>query len=250
MEKNSPSQSLILRTLLAADFAVQWRNRRASILSMLAPVVILVSWKSIINAFGAPFALASCITIGLIAVGLMGYANTVARDRERGVFQRLRVTPAGTTAIMTSRIIVQLVQMMVMTIVVFIVGYFVDAIVLTPFAYVLATIVSVVCGAVFLGLAQAIVGLISRAETVNSVTRFIYIALIVLGILGEFGTLGNAFKQAVLWSPYGTVKVVLQAAMMPSNWGSTAWIALVVTFLYAIVFSIIGIKWFDWNSKN
>ena len=54
------------------------------------------------------FALASCITVGLMAIGLMGYSNSVARDRDKGIFQRLRVAPLPAWTIMMSRLFVQL----------------------------------------------------------------------------------------------------------------------------------------------
>jgi ABC-2 type transport system permease protein len=247
MDIVTPSTLQIFKSLFKADLVSQGRNRRASIMSLLVPIIILISWKGVIEKLGGPSVLSSSITIGLVAVGLMGYANTTARDREKGVFQRLRITPASTGAIMTSRITVQLLQMALMTCIVFIAGYFVDKITLSIGGYVLAFIISLICGAVYLGLAQAIVGLITKSETVNSATRFIYIALILMGAFGELGILGEAVKQIVLWSPYGVVKVLLFAAMLPSTWSGTTWIALVVTLVYIIVFTGIGIKWFKWS---
>ena len=249
MEKQTPSSFQTFSALFNADLKIQWRNRRASLMSIIVPIIILVSWKNIVLTEGGGFALASCITIGLIAVGLMGYANTTARDREKGVFQRLRVTPADTSQIMVSRIAVQLVQMGIMTIAVLIAGYFLDHIVLSVGGYILGTIISLLCGAVFLGLGLAIVGLIPNAETVNSVTRLVYIALIVIGVIGELGVLGNVIKQIVVWSPYGTVKVVLQAALSPATWTPTSWIALAASVAYVLVFTGIGIKWFSWSTK-
>jgi len=67
----------------------------------------IITWRPVVQQVGAPFALSSCITIGLIAIGLIGYSNMMARDRERGVFQRLRLTPATTWDIMFSRLMVQ-----------------------------------------------------------------------------------------------------------------------------------------------
>ena len=38
--------------------------------------------------------------------------------------------------------------------------------------------------------------------------------------------------------------------MASSLWTGTTWIALLVTFAYAIVFAGIGMKWFHWSEKN
>src|SRR5882757_466827 len=108
MQTTIPSTSSVLSSLLRADFTTQWRNRRSVILVVLVPTIILISWKGLVDKLGGTFVLSNCITIGLNAIGLMGYTNSIARDRDKGVFQRLRVTPVPSWSIMTSRLIVQL----------------------------------------------------------------------------------------------------------------------------------------------
>jgi ABC-2 type transport system permease protein len=249
METATPSAKKIFFSLFKADVMVQWRNRRASLMSILVPILVLISWKGIIATMGAAFAIASCITIGLVATGLMGYANTTARDREKGIFQRLRVTPASTTDIMLSRIAVQLLQMAVMTVLVFIAAHILDGITLSAGGYVLGLLAATLCGGVFLALGLTLVGLISNAETVNSVSRLLYIALILVGAIGELGVLGTAVKNIVVWSPYGSVKVLILAALAPATWGSTALIALIATIVYVTLFTWMGIRWFKWSSN-
>ena len=119
MPTNIPSTSAVLSSLLRADFTTQWRNRRAVIMVILVPVIILISWKGLVEKMGGPFALSNCITVGLTAIGLMGYSNAVARDRDKGVFQRLRVAPVSSWSIMISRLAVQLVMILLMTTAVF-----------------------------------------------------------------------------------------------------------------------------------
>ncbi|HEX5430119.1 MAG TPA: ABC transporter permease [Patescibacteria group bacterium] len=248
MEIIIPKQSQIYRSLLKADFLAKWRNRRAGAVTVLLPIIILIAWKQVVKQFGGPFALSMCITFGVVAVGLMGYSNTTARDRERGVFQRLRVTPASTWNIMTSRLTVELAQIAIMTVVAFAVGYYWDKIALSPLAYLFTLVIALICGMVYLGLGQAVVGLITSAETINSVSRFLYIAIILLGALGEFGVLGKVIGDIITWSPYGTVKEILNASMQPHIWNGQAWLALLITLVYGSLFAWIGIKWFKWNT--
>src|SRR5438046_5306121 len=111
-----PTTSQALSALLKADFKTQWRNRRSVILVLLVPVIILISWKGIIDKMGGAFALSTCITIGLTAIGLMGYSNAIARDRDKGVFQRLRVAPMPSWCIMASRLLVQLMMIVLLTV--------------------------------------------------------------------------------------------------------------------------------------
>ena len=95
-----PTNKSVLAALLRADFITQWRNRRSMILILLIPVIILLSWAPLVPVFGGAFVLSNSITIGLTAIGLMGYSNSIARDRDKGIFQRLRVAPLQPWSIM------------------------------------------------------------------------------------------------------------------------------------------------------
>lgn len=244
-----PSSTSVLRNLFRADMTIQWRNRRAFLLSLLVPVILLVSWKSIVDQMGAARALSTCITIGVAASCLMGYTNSLARDRDKGVFQRLRVAPVPAWTVMGSRLLVQLTMIALTTIVVFLVGYNVDHIQLAFPSYVFGLLAALVVAAVYLALGQMIVGLIKNPETVNSTTRLVYLAFIMVGLFGELGALGKEMIEVVRWSPYGAVKRVLAASMQPNTWNQDVTNALLVTLGYALVFGVIGIRKFKWDSK-
>src|SRR5262249_35230444 len=151
MQTTIPKTSTVFNALLRADMTTQWRNRRSFVLILIVPVIILISWKGIIDKLGGAFAISNCITVGLVAIGLMGYSNSIARDREKGIFQRLRVAPAPTWCIMASRLMIQLGMILFVTIAVFLGGYYVDKITLTPMGYVLGFLAALVGGAVYLG---------------------------------------------------------------------------------------------------
>jgi ABC-2 type transport system permease protein len=249
METSIPTTSEVLISLLRADFTTQWRNRRAVMLTLIVPIVILISWKGLVATFGGPFTLSNSITIGLFASGLMGYSNAVARDRDKGIFQRLRVAPISSWTIMASRLIVQLGMIVLITTLVFIIGADYDKITLTPSAYIFTYGTAIIGGLVSLSLGQMIVGWVKNPETVNSTTRLVYLAFIMIGMFGQFGQLGEAIHELTTWSPYGTVKTILSTSMEPGKWNNNTSLALLATFLYTIVFSILGIKWFKWNTK-
>ncbi len=237
-----PPTSAVYAALLRADLTTQWRNRRASLMVILLPAIILVSWKGLVGRLGGPFVLANCITIGLNAIGLMGYTNSIARDREKEIFQRLRVAPAPNWTIMASRITVQLVMIAILTIVIFLVGYQYDLISLTASGYVVGV-------SVYLALGQAIVGRLKNPETVNATSRLVYIAFIMIGMFGEFGMLGDFIDKAVKYSPYGTVKSIVSGALTPGSWTYQSTIALLITLGYTALFAFLGIRWFKWTNK-
>lgn len=99
------------------------------------------------------------ITLGLLSLSIIGYGLNMARDREQGVSQRLRVTPAPTWTIMGSRLATQMVADLAIALVVVIVGSVVHHLALSFGQYVLVLLVSLLGGAVFLSIGQALVGL-------------------------------------------------------------------------------------------
>lgn len=249
METIIPKTSTVLSTLLRADLKTQWRNRRAVILTILVPVIILYSWRQIIDQIGGAYALGSCITVGLMATGLMGYSNAIARDRDKGIFQRLRVAPLPSWTIMASRLLVQLLMIVIITAVVLLAGYYLDKITIPGKGYALAFLAAIAGGAVYLALGQVIVGLIKNPETVNSTTRLVYFIFIMVGMFGQFGILGETIKKYVIWSPYGTVQTILAGAMDPSKWTGITTQALLVTMAYAAFLFVVGIRKFQWSNK-
>ena len=244
-----PSMGTVFSSLLRADLTTQWRNRRSSLMVVLIPVIILISWKGLIEKFGGAFALSNCITVGLTAIGLLGYANSVARDRDKGIFQRLRVAPASNWAIMASRLTVQLIMIAIMTIVTFVVGYKVDNITLPFSSYILGFFVAMVGGAVYLSLGQVIVGLIKNPETVNATTRLVYIAFIMIGMFAEFGALGKEIGKITKYSPYGAVKTIVSGGLTPTLWTTDTTTALLMTLAYTAVFTFLGVRWFRWSTR-
>jgi ABC-2 type transport system permease protein len=249
MSTTIPKQSVAAIALLRSDFITQWRNRRSVILVLLVPVIILISWKGLVTKMGGAFVLSNCITVGLTAIGLMGYSNALARDRDRGVFQRLRVAPIPNSLILISRLAVQMAMIILLTLVVFLIAYQNLHITLTAGAYVLGLMAAFIGGVLYLGLGQMIAGLQKNAETVNATTRLVYFVFIMVGMFGEMGVLGHQLKTVVHWSPYGAVKTIVAAAVQPTTWNAETSCALLVTIGYSLVFAFLGIKLFRWNTK-
>ena len=64
------------------------KHRRALIISLLLPVFVLVSTngnKATHKFGGAVYIIGLAIAYGLVSTAIVGYALTVARDREKGV---------------------------------------------------------------------------------------------------------------------------------------------------------------------
>ena len=249
METTIPKTSTVFASLFRADMQTAISNRRSVIISLLVPIIILVTWKPFAQKLGGPFVLSTAVAIGLIAIGLMGYTLTTARDRDKGIFQRLRLAPAPTWVIMTSRICIQLLMIMILTLAVFIVGFYQDKVSLSAAGYVYSFLIAILGGAVYLSLGQMIVGLIKNFETINAVTRITYFCFMMIGTVGDLADFGPYVKQVIRFSPYGSVKMMLAAAMDPVKWNQDTTTAVLISFAYIAIFAGLGIKNFKWNTK-
>jgi ABC-2 type transport system permease protein len=197
---------------------------------------------------GPDFRVSLALTVGLVSIGTVGYSLAIARDRDTGVFQRLRVTPAPTWTIMGSRWIVQLGAVLVMSIVVLVVAALFVGVTLAPLDYLFTVLVALLGSAVFLSIGQAIVGLIASADTLNAAGRLLYVPLIGLSLFGETDRVGTTLELVSRWSPGGCLETLLSAAMGASAWSGQSWGALFASVGYTVVFAVIGIRWFRWVS--
>ena len=247
-----PPLALILKSLLRADFLVLLRGRASVVLSVLLPLVILVAnsfGKGQTRLGGPGVIIGLALTLGLATSCLLGYSLTLAHDREAGVLQRLRVTPAPTWTIMTSRLLVQVATNLAASIIVVIVGAVLHGLALTVGQYLLVLAVAVLGAAVFLALGQALVGLVKSASAINAVSRLIFIVLILVGLLGGTGILGDTMKSMAAWSPVGALMTLFADALNQSPWSGQDTQGFLACAGYTLVFAIIGIRWFRWDSR-
>jgi ABC-2 type transport system permease protein len=248
----APNNRMIFSSLLRADFVVLLKNRRSLLLSILLPYLILQATnttKGTAHLGGTLFVIGLSITYGIASTSIMGYSLAVARDREKGVLQRLRVTPAPTWAIMVSRLAVQVLANLVIAFVVVILGARIHHLSLSVGQYGLVLLISILGGAMFLCIGQTLVALVKSSETVNSTARLVYIALIFLGLLGEGGSLGNTWDTVARWSPVGTLMTLFAGVLKVSAWTSHDLESLLVVVGYVVVFSVIGIRFFQWEVR-
>src|SRR5260370_31097067 len=232
----APAVSEIFRALLEADVTVQLRNNRALLLSFALPLVLLYGLFAGKRgvALGDPqFRVAAALTLGMASIAILGYSMTVARDREKGVFQRLRVTPAPTWTIMTSRLLVQVAAILAMAIVLLVAADLFVGVSLTAEAYLLTFIAVIFSSALFLSVGQALAGLLQSADTLNARGRIAYLPLFALGLFGHSTIFGTTFQLISRWSPGRTVVALPSGALNPSSWNSDTWLALAASTAYS-----------------
>jgi len=248
----APSLRTMLGALLRADLVVLTKNKMRMLLSLLLPLIILSttsSSKATRSFGGAEFILGLAITAGIAGTSIMGYAPMVARDRDNGVFQRLRVSPAPNWAVIGSRLSVQMVSNFVIALVVLVLGDNIHHLSLSAETYVLVLLVSILGSAVFLSVAQALVGLVRSADTVQAFGRLLYIGLVMLGLFGASGELGGFWDTVAKWTPVGALMKVFAGVVGVGTFDSQDWLSLLACGGYVVAFTILGIYWFRFDAQ-
>lgn len=249
-----PKIGLIFRSLFRADFTVLRRSSRTILLNVVVPILYVVITslhlgKGGITHLSAEFSISLALAVGLVSSSLTGYSSTIASDRDAGVFQRLRVTPAPTWAIMTSRLLVQIIVDLMMTVIVLIVGSIIHITVFSAGECLLGVVVCLLGGAMFLAIAQAIVGLITSAAAVNAVGRILFIVFLLLGLLGATGILGSTVQNISDWTPVGALINLYSGVPGLVQWDWTNTSGLIATVAYTVVGAFVGIRWFRWEAQ-
>ena len=248
--RKPPPTGMALRTLLRADATVLLRNRQALLLSIVLPVAILfLTGSGRRNVLDPGYLIGLSITYGLMASGLLGYPIAMARDRETGVFQRMRVTPVPMWTIPASRIAVQLVLSLVMSLVVLGLGGVRHHLTFGIGSWLLVLVVSLLGAAVCLAIGQAVVGLTSTSTGVSAAGRVLFALLLVIGLIGSTGLLGSTFRTVAGWTPVGALSNLYSAATGSVGWGSDQWTGLMASLIYVAVCGYVGVRWFRWTVR-
>jgi ABC-2 type transport system permease protein len=242
-----------MTSLLRADSVVLLRNRASGIATILLPVIIVfatgIGAKKTARLGGPDLTIGLALTIGLITSSLLGYAVGLAQDRQAGVLQRLRVTPTPTWMVMGSRLIVQVIANLVVSLVVLTIGVILHGLPLNVGQYALVLAVAILGAATFLAIGQALVGLVNSAGAVNGLGRALFAILLLLGLLGGTGLLGDTLKTVADWSPVGALMTLFADALASSPWSNHDTFSLLACVGYIMVFTFIGIRWFRWDAR-
>jgi ABC-2 type transport system permease protein len=104
------------------------------------------------------------------------------------------------------------------------------------------------CAAVFLSIGQALVALVKSTATVNASGRVLFIILVLLGLLGRTGILGDTLKAIAEWATIGALMTFFSEVLNNAAWSDSDGKALLACAGYIILFAMVGIPWFRWES--
>jgi ABC-2 type transport system permease protein len=251
-----PSLCTTLTALLRAEASAYIRESRSLVWTVLVPLLILVLGELQVPAGlrhqSAPTLeiAALALTTGIFAMGLFGYANILATYRERGVFQRLRCTPAPLWQMLGARLLVQLLGIVAQMLVVFAAAQLGYGIAPPWPGTGLALVAIVLAGLAALALGQAVVAVARSAASVTAVSRFLLLALFLLeGALVSVRAWPMWLRRGAAWTPVRLALRLITAALVQQQWDARDVRALVGLLVWFAVLSYVGLTRFRWQTE-
>ena len=243
-----PSPVRQLGVLLTADLLVQIRNARVLVITLVVPVVLLVGIGHNQRAqMPTNLRLGLAIMLGTALLAVITYPSTLARDRELGVLQRLRVTPVPGWLILVSRLLIQVGAVLILSLILMLVSGFALHLNFHPAEYLWTLLTALLGSALYLSAGQAVVALVYNPETVRATSALVGVGLILLGVFGHTPLLGSTFETFARWSPGGAYADLLAAATTGGAWTGSIAASLAACLGYAAVFAVVGVRWFRWT---
>ena len=257
MERRIPPSSFTtLTTLLRAELSAYIRGSRTLVWTVLVPLPILVLGELQVpprlrhQAAPTLEIAALAVTTGIFALGLFGYANMLATYRERGVFQRLRCTPAPPWQIVGARLLVELLGILAQTLVILAAAQLGYGIVPPWPGTGLAIVAIALTGLVALALGATVVAVTPSAASVTAVSRFLLLALFLLeGALISVQAWPMWLRRVAAWTPVRLALRLTTAALVHQHWDARDVRSFVGLLAWFAVLSYVGLTRFRWQTE-
>jgi ABC-2 type transport system permease protein len=227
-------------------------RRGESVLLTLGIPVLLLTFLSLTDVLPKPdgvddavdFLFPGILALAVLSAALVGPAIATGFEREYGVLKRLGVTPLGRPAIVTAKtaavLVVELIQVVVLTGVAFVLGWRPDgpAVLTAVAAIVLATVA-------FAGAGLLLGGVLPGLTTLAAANGLYVVLLLVSGFVFPLAELPGALRAAARLLPSTALGELLQAALRDGvDVGAQPWLVLAV---WAVLTPPLAARLFRWR---
>jgi ABC-2 type transport system permease protein len=89
----------------------------------------------------------------------------------------------------------------------------------------------------------------SRMGIQVAVSRLVFIVMVLLGLVGGTGLLGDTLKTIAQWTPVGALMTLFADILIEVGWSAQDGWALLACVTWTVVCAGIGIRWFRWESR-
>jgi ABC-2 type transport system permease protein len=227
-------------------------RRGESVLLTLGIPLLLLTFLSLTDVLPKPdgvddavdFLFPGILALAVLSAALVGPAIATGFEREYGVLKRLGVTPLGRPAIVTAKtaavLVVELIQVVVLTGVAFVLGWRPDgpAVLTAVAAIVLATVA-------FAGAGLLLGGVLPGLTTLAAANGLYVVLLLVSGFVFPLAELPGALRAAARLLPSTALGELLQAALRDGvDVGAQPWLVLAV---WAVLTPPLAARLFRWR---
>jgi ABC-2 type transport system permease protein len=193
---------------------------------------------------------ALAIVTGVFALGLFGYANALASYRERGVFQRLRCTPAPEWQLLGARLMVQLLGVLAQAMIVFAAAKILYGIAPAWPGAGLAVVAIVLAGLSALALGQTVVAATRSASTVTAVSRLLLLTFFLLeGAFISARAWPAWLRRLAHWTPVQMALHPTTDALVRQRWDALDVRTLVGLMAWTAALTYVGLTRFRWQTE-
>lgn len=233
-------------TILRLMNIMTFRSRTVFFFSLLLPTGSLLLFGFIFGqntvplGGGSQFSYAVWLLPGIIitnmmASGMMGNASAMITWREKGIFKRIAVTPMPIWQVMLTRVITQIVVILLQAVLAIIVGIYIFKYTFN-WAYTPLILLFVIIGAlVFLSIGQVIASFTDRVELGSIISQGIYIIFSFLtGVMLPLQILPSAVSTFASYTPSYMTVSLLRSAMLQGTVGSGALFNVVGLAIYFV----------------
>jgi ABC-2 type transport system permease protein len=234
--------SRMLLTQARTEFLLTLRNGEQVLLTLLIPLGLLVT-LTLLNVVPIPSPRVDNVTPRILALAVMstaftGQAIALGFDRRYGVLKRLAATALPRWSLIAGRMLsvlgVVLVQLVVLGVVAFALGWHLSPPGLVPAALL------ILAGTAAFGALGVLLGGALRAEVVLAVANLVWLLLVVAGgIVLSVHTLPGALSAIAAALPSGALAEGLRTALVA---GVTPWAALGVLLAWAAGAAILAAR--------
>jgi ABC-2 type transport system permease protein len=233
---------------LRAELQMTLTRGESVLLTLGIPLALLVFFsvvKVIDTGTAKPvqFFAPSTIALAVISMAMTGVAIATAFEREYGVLKRLGTTPLGRPRLLAAKIAsivcVQIVQVVVLSLVAFVLGW------RPPASGWPVAIAALLLGTVaFAGLGLLMAGTMKATVTLAAANGLYIVLLLVSGIVVPLSKFPSAMRSIVRLLPSTALAQLVRGAFDGHRGPASAWIVLLV---WAVVSVAAAIRMFKWE---
>ncbi|MBA31456.1 MAG: hypothetical protein CL748_02875 [Chloroflexi bacterium] len=189
--------------------------------------------------------------MAIMQTGIFSVGFTLVRLKRTGMLRRIKATPAGASHFLAAQISTRAIIILIQTYLLLLLGKFflgADINLLDIIFWINITIVSLIGGAVFIGLGLAISGKSRSEDTLAPIANLIVFPMMILsGIFFPVSSLPNWLSNFTQFFPLSFLANLMRSTTMDQVQIFSSGIQIIGLLVWFVIIFLIAIKLFEWE---